>query len=354
MREIRIEKNAEQQRLDKFLKRFLPLAGSGFLYRMLRKKNILLNGKRASGKEILQSGDKVRLYFSDATIAGFQEKATNFSMLPALPAEWIIQETKDLLILNKPAGILSQKAKEEDVSMVDYLRGYLYQRGELTTKSSLLYMPGILNRLDRNTSGLLLAAKNLQAAQKWTDAIKRRNVQKYYLAIVHGQPENDQKLTAWIRKDSASNRTVVLDHEEKGSKKIQMNCQRLASNREFSVLRIHLITGRSHQIRAHLSYLGYPIVGDRKYGKDHRDFPHRQLLHAGWMDLREAFPCRMAHPEETESATCVDTIYKERIPYGEDSLPELLRAPIPADMRAFMKKNHLQLTREESPAFPES
>ncbi len=290
MREIIIRESESGQKLHKFLQRYLSGAGAGFLYKMLRKKNILLNRKKASGEERLSAGDAVQIYFSEETLRKFS------SVMPektSMPEEYIIYEDGQVLFLNKPAGILSQKAAAEDVSMVELMRGYLLAKGELTEESMRIYAPGVLNRLDRNTSGLLLAAKTLSASRELSAALRRRTIKKTYLTLAAGRIKKEEHIRAWLGKDSARNTVKVVNTEEAGTVPIETAYRPVAVSEETgdfpvcTLLEVDLITGRSHQIRAHLAHIGHPVAGDAKYGDRNvnRLFAERfslrsQFLHA--------------------------------------------------------------------------
>ena len=299
MKEIRIDDAAGSQRLDKFLQRYLPEAGASFLYKMLRKKNILLNGKKASGKEILVPGDVIRVYFSDETISKFMGKPENFgevSSLRSAPAFafWVVYEDSHVLLAAKPAGVLSQKAEAGDVSMVEMLREYLAGKGELDGERMRLYAPGVVNRLDRNTSGLVICAKTLQAAQELSALVRTRAVRKYYLALASGRMEGRQDVHAWLVKDRGANRVQVLSHPAEGAEEIETVCAPLAFGKDCTLLEVELVTGKTHQIRSHLSFIGHPLLGDVKYGdravnqQARKDLGlKRQFLHAQRLEFPE-------------------------------------------------------------------
>ena len=263
MQQIEIGKNEAGQRFDKFLFKYFKEAGSGFLYKMLRKKNITLNGKKSDGKEKLEEGDVVKIFMADETIAKFKGEST-IPIVPEIPLD-IIYEDEHILIINKPSGMLSQKAKDSDVSANEYILSYLVHQGKIDKNELSTFKPSICNRLDRNTSGLLVAGKTLKGLQEMAEMLQERTVQKYYVAVVHGELTEKKKITGYLYKDEKANKVSVSSNPTKGSP-IATEYEPIRSNKKFTLVKIHLITGKPHQIRAHLSSIGYPIVGDYKYG----------------------------------------------------------------------------------------
>ncbi|MGN1203901.1 MAG: RluA family pseudouridine synthase [Lachnospiraceae bacterium] len=277
------------QRLDKFLHKYFPMAGSAFLYKMLRKKNIVLNRKKAEGKELLQEGDVICFYFADETYEKFRGKQDAFSQYKEafqhLMGITVIYEDEDVLILNKPAGILTQKAEEKDWSLNEWMIGYLLQQKKINEEILKTFKPSVLNRLDRNTSGLVLCGISLRGSQAISKMIHDRSVQKYYAAVVTGRMEKEGVLEGVWEKDEKTNRVTVSEH---GMGKNICTRYRPVKKSEFhTLLSIELITGKTHQIRAHMASIGHPLVGDPKYGDPVINEEYRrkygirhQLLHA--------------------------------------------------------------------------
>lgn len=286
MRELTITQKEARQRLDKYLLRYLKNTGTGFIYRMMRKKNITLNGKKPKGNELLQEGDVIRIFLAEETILKFQAGAVEEDY-PVSGQFQVVYEDKEILIANKPPGMLSQRAKSEDVSANEYLLGYLISNGQMTGQDFLKYRPGVCNRLDRNTSGLILAAKTLPAAQELGFLLCSHELKKYYLTIVSGVLKEPEEIRAYLWKDEKTNKVKVAHQPFEGGEVIETAYQPLADNGHDTLLRVQLITGRTHQIRSHLAAIGHPIVGDTKYGKPsvndryrrHYGLKH-QLLHA--------------------------------------------------------------------------
>ncbi len=266
MREIKIGKNEADQRLDKLLLKYLNKAAPSFIYKMLRKKNIKLNGKKADGKERLQPGDLVQIYLAEETIEKFMEKKAEKSRKIGTEHIRVIYEDEQLLLLNKPAGILSQKANNKDVSMNEEMLAYLMEKGMVTEESLKTFKPSICNRLDRNTAGILIAGKSLPALQELNELIRERKIGKYYKCIVAGRLEKEEKIRGYLIKDEKTNKVRISKKPIPGGEEILTAYRPLALWEEASLLEVELITGKTHQIRAHLASIGHPILGDRKYG----------------------------------------------------------------------------------------
>ena len=301
MREIEIKPNDAGQRFDKYLKKLLCNASGSFIYKMLRKKNIVLNGKKADGSEKLKSGDFVKLFLSDETYLKFTVNSEvvqkEYEALRKLPVKdlQVVLEEDDILVINKPAGLLSQKANPNDISANEWILAYLIQTGKLGFEDFMTFRPSICNRLDRNTSGLLIAGKSLKGLQEMAKVLQERTVKKYYRCIVAGEWKETTYLKGYLTKDEASNRVTITDTKiSDESKEIETEYRPVTNWKGYTELEVHLITGRSHQIRAHLASVGCPIIGDTKYGDTsvNRYFRDQQklrfqLLHAYRMELED-------------------------------------------------------------------
>lgn len=283
MREIIITANEAGQRLDKFLAKYLNEASKSFCYKMMRKKNIVLNGKKASGDEKLVVGDSVKLFLAEETI----EKFSSVKIQKTKVKLDILYEDEDVIFLNKPAGMLSQKAEKNDESMVEHVISYLIDSHQLTEAQLKTFKPSVCNRLDRNTSGLITAGKSLKGLQELSRCFKERSMGKYYYAIVEGNLDKPQHLKGYLKKDERTNKVSISQEKRAASEYIETAYRPLWSCDEMTLLEVHLITGKTHQIRAHLSYMGHGILGDTKYGNPafNQQYAKRfgvkhQLLHA--------------------------------------------------------------------------
>lgn len=273
MRQLSVGPNEAGQRLDKLLAKYLGQAPKSFLYKMMRKKNIVLNGKKCEGSERLKEGDEIWLFLSDETIENFSSPSRlqepsfkEQKKKGSEPPLSIIYEDSHILLINKPSGMLSQKAKETDVSLVDRILSYLLESGQLTREQLRTFRPSVCNRLDRNTSGLIAAGKSLAGLQILSEAFRDRSLHKYYQCIVAGQVTKAQKIEGFLKKDSKTNLVSITRNQVPDSQPIATEYLPLWSSGDYTCLRVTLLTGRTHQIRAHLASIGHPIVGDGKYG----------------------------------------------------------------------------------------
>ena len=293
MKEFIIQKNEENQRFDKYLKKLLPNATTSFLYKMMRKKNIVINKKKVEGNEKLKAGDVVSIFLSDETFEKFhvnlEELKKEYDNLNSLNLKGlkVIYEDDEMIVADKPYNMLSQKASGKDLSANEYLLGYMINKGELSFEEFQTFRPSVVNRLDRNTTGLLLFGKTLNALQQLGEGIRERSIEKYYRAIVAGELKEELELKGYLLKDEKNNKVSFHKEQVEGSDYIQTGVKPIVSKNGLTLVEIHLITGKTHQIRLHLSTIGHPILGDMKYGDEKINKKYyeshkvnHQLLHA--------------------------------------------------------------------------
>ncbi len=270
MREIVIKKNDSGQRLDKFLTKKFKNLPISMMYKLIRKKKITVNRKRAKENQILEENDLILIFAPDDVISDTAPKhiATKGKIN-------IAYEDENILIAEKEAGLLVHSdTQEEGDTLIDRITAYLISKEEYIPENENSFAPALCNRIDRNTEGLVIAAKNASALREMNEIIKDRLIEKKYLAVVHGTvtPKNGE-IKLFLEKDSKDNLVRVKNHETKNSKASVTRYKTVAQtqNREFSLLEIELITGRTHQIRASFAHIGHPLLGDGKYAVNKKD-----------------------------------------------------------------------------------
>ena len=261
MKEFQITDNEAGQRFDKYLAKLLGNAPKSFFYKMLRKKNITLNGKKASGNEKLQTGDQIKLFLGDDTFAKFSQQKQTARAMTDLD---ILYEDSDILLINKPVGMLSQPDDTKEPSLVEYLIGYLLNNGSITEEGLRTFHPSVCNRLDKNTSGIVAAGKSLAGLQELSSLFHDRTIHKDYLCIVKGILTEKEQIRGYLYKDTKLNKVTISKTKIKDSQPIETRYEPLGHTSHMTLLRVRLITGRTHQIRAHLASEGHPLAGDMK------------------------------------------------------------------------------------------
>lgn len=274
MKRIVISQNDANQRLDRYLGKAFDRLPRSLMYKEIRRKNIKINKKRCTPEQMLCAGDVLELYLKDDVLI---QKPKHYDFMSASKELVIVYEDDNLLILDKKQGLLCHPDGREYVdTLIARVKRYLYENGTWSPEDSA-FAPALANRIDRNTAGLVLAAKNADTLRALTALIQQRQIDKFYLAVTDGVPQlPSATLTGYLTKDEKHNKVTVTDKPLPDTKKI-VTCYRvLDTNGKKALLEIELLTGRTHQIRAHLASIGCPLTGDGKYGRTQGRF--RQAL----------------------------------------------------------------------------
>lgn len=276
MKELQIQKNDANQRLDRFLAKTVPLLPASLAQKYIRLKRIKVNGHRAEHDLRLSEGDVISLYINDE----FFEKPTeeNAFLAVASPRVSVLYEDENILLADKAPGVLCHPDREWTANtLIANIQAYLYQKGEWNPKSEHAFAPALCNRIDRNTGGIVIAAKTAEALRVMNEKIRLREVDKRYLCIVCGRPKPpDGTLRGWIFKDAVKNRVYVRARPEPGAVSAITNYRTLASANGLSLIECQLLTGRTHQIRAQMAAAGCPLLGDGKYGTERINRNHHE------------------------------------------------------------------------------
>ena len=268
MKEFTIGPNDAGQRLDRFLAKAVPLLPASLAQKYIRLKRIKLGGKRVERDTRLNTGDVLQLYINDEFFD--KPREDNAYLTVANPKLTIVYEDEHILLVDKRPGLAVHPHDGADYgkTLIDHIQAYLYQKKEWKPREENAFTPALCNRIDRNTGGIVIAAKTAEALRVLNQKIKDREMDKRYLAIVEGAPKpRDGSLKGYLFKDAKKNRVFVTDTPQAGSKSCQTNYKTIASKNGLTLVECELITGRTHQIRAQFAHAGHPLLGDGKYGK---------------------------------------------------------------------------------------
>ena len=270
MRTLYIGKNDAGQRLDKFITKTLKAFPMSLLYKSIRTKKIKVNRKRTEAGYVLAEGDTVEMFISEEFFAA---DASDTAFMRLKPNIDIVYEDENIILVNKQPGLIVHSDENEEVNtLISHIKAYLYRKGEYDPDSEQSFAPALCNRIDRNTGGIVIGAKTASALRFFNEKIKKRELDKFYLCAVHGKmPAKEQTLNGYLKKDGDNNLVDIKSKKLSGYKEIVTKYKVIKEKGGLSLLEVELITGKTHQIRAHLSSIGHPLLGDGKYGVNRDD-----------------------------------------------------------------------------------
>ena len=298
MRELIVGKNDAGQRLDKFITKTLNLPMS-LLYKSIRLKKIKVNRKRAENNTILREGDSIQCFLAEE----FFEKKTDKHSFESISVHLdILYEDENIMLLNKRPGVSVHEDEDGSTNtLITHIQAYLYQKGEYRPDEEQSFAPALCNRIDRNTGGIVIAAKNAEALRVMNDKIKHREIDKFYLAAVHGIPKPESAtIKGYLLKDEKKNIVRVYDkNPPRTAKEIITKYKVVAKKSDSALIEVELLTGRTHQIRAHMAFIGHPLIGDGKYGVNKDD-------RAKGYKFQALYSYRLRFSFDTSESTCLD------------------------------------------------
>ena len=267
MKSFIISANDANQRLDKFISKSLPNLPKALMYKYIRTKRIKINNKRAEISTRLLIGDVVDMYINDEF---FEKPAPRYDFLHSPKNLDIIYEDDNIMLLDKKVGLLSHPDENEYIdTLITRVKRYLYENASYNPEEENSFSPSLVNRIDRNTGGIVIAAKNAEALRILNEKMKYRELHKFYLCVLHGTlSKKEDTLEGYLKKDEDKNKVFVYKNMQKDAKKIRTHFKVLDSYDNLSLVEVELLTGRTHQIRAHFASIGHPLLGDGKYGKN--------------------------------------------------------------------------------------
>lgn len=265
MKSVTVGKNDAGQRVDRFLTKTFPQLPVSMMYKYIRQKDIKLNGKRCHIADRIAENDVITVYAPDEFL---EPAARKFEFMSAGKALDIVYEDEHLLLINKPAGLLVHPDEHEYGDTLIYrIQRYLYEKGTYQPENENSFVPSLVNRIDRNTCGIVIAAKTAVALRILNEKLRKREIEKYYLCLVHGSlAKKEDTLHGFLVKNEAQNRVYIAKEQERGARAIATYYRVLEEHDNLSLLEIELLTGRTHQIRAQMAAIGHPLLGDGKYG----------------------------------------------------------------------------------------